>query len=215
MHTILKLSSLYDDESWTIPGASVLDFRDLEGSNCYCSPEAEAILRASIAKEKLFGVHWIDTGDYHYISKLWMERLESPFALALFDNHPDDQEGAFGEGLLSCGGWVRSAREQLPLMKHDCLNSPAIPGDMPVYLSIDLDVLSPSFARTDWSHGNMTPEALFRSLDAIAMNHSILGVDICGGLTAAKGAGPEDYAVNTRMRRKLADYFTTHPPVSG
>lgn len=215
MNTILKLSSLYDDESWTIPGAATLDFQALEGSNCYCSPEAEAVLRAAIAGEGPGGVHWIDTGDYHYISKLWMEGIKEPFVLALFDNHPDDQEDAFGGGLLSCGGWVLAARRELPLMKSDFLNTSSIPGNLPVYLSIDIDVLSPAFARTDWSHGNMTPEALLEGLDAIAANHRILGVDICGGLTAAKGATPEDYLINTKLRRKLLDYFTTHPPVSG
>ena len=215
MNTILKLSSLYDDESWSIPGAATLDFQALEGSNCYSSPEAEAVLRAAIAGQAPGGVHWIDTGDYHYISKLWMEGIKEPFVLALFDNHPDDQEDAFGGGLLSCGGWVLAARRELPMMKNDFLNTSYIPGNLPVYLSIDMDVLSPAFARTDWSHGNMTPEALLEGLDAIAANHRILGVDICGGLTAAKGATPEDYLINTKLRRRLLDYFTTHPPVSG
>lgn len=215
MHTILKLSSLYDDESWSIPGASVLDFRGLEGSNCYCSQAAENVLRSAIEGEILSGVHWIDSGDYHYISKLWMERIKRPFVLALFDNHPDDQESAFGNALLSCGSWVLSARKDLPLMESDYLNTSAIPGDLPAYVSIDIDVLSPDYARTDWSHGTMTPEALLESLDAIAGSHPIIGVDICGGLTSAKGAGPEDYSVNTRIRRRLLDYFTIHPPVSG
>ena len=215
MHTILKLSSLYDDESWSIPGASVINLQGLEGSNCYCSPAAESVMRSAIAGERLSGVHWIDSGDYHYISKLWMERINGPFILALFDNHPDDQEGAFGESLLSCGSWVLSARRELKQMKSDFLNTSAIPGALPVYISIDLDVLSPDFARTDWSHGTMTPETLLGSLDAIAVSHRILGADICGGLTAAKGAGPEDYAINTRIRGKLLDYFTIHPPVSG
>lgn len=215
MHTILKLSTLYDDESWTVPGASLLDFRNLEGCNCYCSKEAEAVLASAIAREKLCGIHWIDSGDYHYISKIWMARIREPFALALFDNHPDDQEDAFGEGLLSCGGWVLTARREMPLMKGDYLNTYDIPGDIPVYVSIDLDVLSPAYARTDWSHGDMTPEALLESLDVISRRHRILGVDICGGLTSGKGAGPEDYHLNTGIRQKLADYFSIHPPVSG
>ena len=100
-------------------------------------------------------------------------------------------------------------------MESDYLNTSAIPGGLPAYVSIDIDVLSPDYARTDWSHGTMTPEALLESLDAIAGSHPIIGVDICGGLTSAKGAGPEDYSVNTRLRRRLLDYFTIHPPVSG
>lgn len=215
MHTILNLSGVYDDEGWLLTGAARLDFRTLEECCCYCSHEALDALRRAIGRQDVSGIHWIDTGDYHYITKLWLEGLSEPFLLALFDNHPDDEADSLGSGLLSCGNWVQAAREDIPLMKADFLNTSDIPGTLPVYLSIDLDVLSPEWARTDWSQGDMTVDELICSVERIHGTHRILGVDICGGITVAKGARPADLAVNVRTRKLLAAYFDSHPLVSG
>lgn len=207
MNIFINISGVYDEESWLPEGSQVIDLRHLEGCCCYCDPGAEASLREAIAPYPVCGLHWIDTGDYHYLSKLWMEKIDEPFVMALFDNHPDDQPGAFGD-LLSCGSWVQSARKGLPMMKADYLNTGAIPGDLPVYLSIDLDVMPGQFARTDWDQGEMSPESLLAAIDEIARGHRILGADICGGLTSSKGALAEDFAVNSRTRKLLNSYFS-------
>lgn len=214
MNTIINISGIYDEESWTIPGAYVLDLRHLEGCCCYCDPAAEETLRRAIGGLNACGIHWIDTGDYHYITKLWMDKLQEPFVLALFDNHSDDQEPGLGD-ILSCGSWVLAARAGLPLMKSDYLNTADIPGDLPVYLSIDMDVLSGQFARTDWDQGVMTLDELLSAIGSIASGHRILGIDVCGGLTAAKGARAEDFCINARTRTILADYFSSHPLLQG
>ena len=214
MDTILNFSEVYDDERWTVPGARVIDLKSLEGTCCYCDPDAARGISEAMADAPLRGLHWIDTGDYHYVSKLWMDRIREPFALALFDNHPDDMEPAFG-GLLSCGSWVLEARRSLPLMKADRLNTSCIPGVLPVYLSIDLDVLSTQFARTDWSQGDWSLDRLFSEVSAIAAGHSILGADICGGLTSAKGGMDADFEVNRRTRDAILDYFSSHPLLAG
>ncbi len=179
-----------------------MDLRNLGGCCCYCDSQAEAVIRSAICQLPASGIHWIDTGDHHYISKLWMEKITEPFVLALFDNHPDDQPAAFG-GLLSCGSWVQAARDGLPMMKADYLNTSVIPGNLPVYLSIDLDVMPRQFARTDWDQGNMSPGQLLSEISRIASGHRIIGADICGGLTGAKGATPEDLAINRRIRDML------------
>ena len=160
----------------------VLDLSAIEGTYCYCSPSGAEAARAVVADLPLEGVHFIGTGDYHYASYFFLERIREPFALVLFDNHPDDQEGAFGDGLLSCGGWVAWARRDLPLLSLDVRNSADIPAELPVYLSIDLDVLSTEFARTDWDQGDMTLNGLLDMIGLIRRHHRILGADICGGL---------------------------------
>ena len=210
MNIILNLSSLYDDESWHPEGALEFDLRKLEGCCCYCDKEAEDAIRQALRAQQISGVHWIDTGDYHYISRIWMESIRESFLLALFDNHADDGEDSLGSGLLSCGNWVKSARDTLPYLKGDFRNTSNVPGPLPVYLSIDLDVLSPDWARTDWSQGDMSAGQLLEAVERIAAGHRILGVDICGGLTSAKGAKASDYAINVRTRHILSDYFETH-----
>lgn len=203
MSTILHLSPLYAEEAWAPPSSLAVDLTGIEGTSCYCSPEAEEAIRSKLAPLPQNGLFWIDTGDYHYVSKLRAELILEPFVLALFDNHPDDQPGAFGSGLLSCGAWVQAARDGVGLMKADYLNTSLIPSELPVFLSIDLDVLSPAFARTDWDQGTMTLDELLAHAGRIATEHRVLGIDVCGGITAAKGATAEDRRINAGTRAVL------------
>ena len=115
MNTILKLSSLYDDESWSIPGALTIDLRSLEGCCCYCDEQATAVLEEAFP-EPLPRLRWLDSGDYHYLSHLLACREKEPFHLILLDNHPDNQDPAFG-GVLSCGSWVKEMRQKNPLLR--------------------------------------------------------------------------------------------------
>ena len=190
-----------------------VDFSHLEGTNCYCSAESADRIRREIAGLPVGAFHYIGTGDYHYQTLFWLERLREPFSLVLFDNHPDDQAGAFGGELLSCGGWVAAAR-RLPCCHTDVwirssADFPALASlpDLPVYLSVDLDVLSEDYARTDWDQGEMTLEELKGALRGIMASRRILGVDLCGGNTPEKGASPEDLALNTVTREALSDLF--------
>ena len=189
------------------------DFSSLEGTNCYCSAESAGQIRRSIAELPLRAFHDIGTGDYHYQTLFWLERIAEPFSLVLFDHHPDDQDGAFGEYLLSCGGWVARARK-LPLLKtdvwiRDAADFPALATlpELPVYLSLDLDVLSEQYARTDWDQGEMTLEEMQTALRALTSSHRLLGVDLCGGNTVEKGASPEDLALNASTGEALYGIF--------
>lgn len=110
-----------------------IDCRDIEGTNCYCDPESEILIEERRRRSDVAGaclaaggakdtriLSWIDTGDYHYMSKLtalqWAKDHGIGFSLVLFDHHPDMQEPAFG-GILSCGGWVRRLLEECPLLE--------------------------------------------------------------------------------------------------
>lgn len=99
-----------DDFSW-------VDCTQLESTDCYCDTEAEKQLKELIGNQPLGGIHWIDSGDYHYLSKLLTDRITEPFTLVVLDHHPDMQRPMFGE-LLSCGSWVRVALEQNLMLKQ-------------------------------------------------------------------------------------------------
>lgn len=184
-------------------------FQELEGTNCYCSEESAAIIRQAISGLPLNAVHYIGTGDYHYISLFWAELITEPFILILFDNHPDDQPAAFGGDMLSCGSWVKEVRS-LPFCKGTFWIQKESDGavldrlpELPVYLSIDLDVLSTDFARTDWNQGDMSLPALEGMVLRIKKDRRIIGSDICGGLTIGKGASAEDQAINAGTTEAL------------
>ncbi|MBQ0077520.1 MAG: hypothetical protein KBS55_02655 [Bacteroidales bacterium] len=230
----LALSSLYADEEFAGPQPfdALVDLTALEGASLYCSDDAAAAVRDAISALPARAVHWIDTGDYHYLSLFWLEKIDEPFTLVLFDNHPDDQPTAFDPGALSCGSWVAAARSSLPLMKRDvwvrhaadleallgnCLAGTAggpCPEDdfetvaaLPIYLSIDLDVLSPTEFSTDWDQGDMTFRELCSAISRLAARHRIIGIDVCGGITESKGATGAQLARNAALREALLSFL--------
>ena len=118
MPSVFNFTHVYEAYAFMQDEAfSWVDCTQVEGTDCYCDTEAERQLKELMAHSPLKDVHWIDSGDYHYLSKLWTDRVEVPFTLVVLDHHPDMQRPMFGE-LLSCGSWVRVALEQNPLLKQ-------------------------------------------------------------------------------------------------
>lgn len=88
----------------------VMDASDIAGTNGYCDGASEDELnrRLTAAGVTFRGIHLIDHGSYHYMSKLLTERIRQNYTLLVYDHHTDMQPPAFG-GLLSCGGWILEA----------------------------------------------------------------------------------------------------------
>ena len=215
---LLDFSGLYEEEGFAPEGAVRVDLTGLEGTACYCDSEAAARIRERMRDLPVRALHWIDGGDFHYVSRFWLEKLVCPFELVLIDRHSDDQPSAFGPGLLSCGSWVADARRDLSLVRdsHWIRQAPYRPADalffqpgLPVYLSIDKDVLSPEWARTNWDQGDLSLPQLKELIRQIAACREILGIDVCGGLTVAQGATPHDFAINLRTDTELQDFFVS------
>ncbi len=105
-----------------------LDCTKIVGTDCYCDDDAIKEINDLIdnaersskginvsnsvnnsinnSTETVPQIHFFDNGNYHYMSKLWTDRIQEPFSLIVFDHHPDMQPPRFG-GILSCGGWVK------------------------------------------------------------------------------------------------------------
>lgn len=213
MKTILmKLTQAYDYQNFYNEANAVsLDFTGLEGTKCYCDDSAREVLKQAILSNPLEGLHFIDSGNFHYLSLLWLEEIKEDFSLVLFDHHPDNQPPSFGQ-ILSCGGWVLEASENLPHLKHiytygvgDYMDPTSIPTDYPLYISIDKDVLSEEYAITDWDQGQMTLPEMLNILEEIYKDRRVIGVDICGDA----GENPEDAAeINNQTNTILFDFFS-------
>ena len=150
------------------------------------------------------------------MTRLWLEKLQVPFRLLVFDNHTDMQPPAFG-GLLSCGGWIAVSLEELPLLQEVILVGPDeeaytqvepdlqqkvlflsreklstmtaeekegffnnLSEDLPLYVSVDKDVLCKGDASTTWSQGDMLLSELMSFLELVLERQNILGMDVCG-----------------------------------
>ena len=198
-----------EEISWT-------ELSDLSGCNCYCDAEASDRIRKEIQAFTGNGIHFIDSGNYHYMTRLWLEKQQVPFRLLVFDNHTDMQPPAFG-GLLSCGGWIAVSLEELPLLQEVILVGPDeeaytqvepdlqqkvlflsreklstmtaeekegffnnLSEDLPLYVSVDKDVLCKGDASTTWSQGDMHLSELMSFLELVLERQNILGMDVCG-----------------------------------
>ena len=135
---ILDLDSQYKDLQEKVP---YVDLSGLSGVNGYCSDEAAECFRQEIravdtadvpeqaeapdspfpmARRKPYsGIHLFGSGNYHYISKFFLETIEEPFNLLLIDNHPDMEAPEFP--LLSCGSWVLDSLRDLPNLQQVCM----------------------------------------------------------------------------------------------
>ena len=188
----------------------VLDFKDLEGTSCYCTPEAAHAIW-SMLPEKLPRLRWIDSGDYHYMSHILAKRETEPFHLLLLDNHPDNQEPVF-DGVLSCGSWVKAMREENRMLRDVLWIGPE-GADYPawlasrrgerVYISLDKDLMAPRWARTDWTQGEYSLSQIEEILKLAFETMEVAAVDICGEIPESKGATPEDGRVNFETNTKL------------
>lgn len=96
-----------------------LDCTQIASTDCYCDDEAVNAIRGLIADAGITsacGIHFIDGGNYHYMSKIWTDMVQEPFSLVVFDHHPDMQAPRFG-GILSCGGWVLEVLKNNPFVQ--------------------------------------------------------------------------------------------------
>ena len=104
---VMNFTGVYNYESFARNCQFVwLDCQHLNGTECYCDEEGASALQRMIADYSPQGIHFIDSGNYHYVTKFWTDKLATPFALLVFDHHPDMQPPLF-EHILSCGSWVK------------------------------------------------------------------------------------------------------------
>ena len=235
---IFNLSGCYDRQDfWKGQETIALSLRGLEESSFFCGESAERKLREVIEGLPEEGIHFIDSGDYHYISLFFLERIKTPFTLIQIDHHSDCRDSVFGAGLLSCGGWVAQALRSVPNLQKVWLIGPGnedgmleelsadsricvVPEDriqafteslpfsdrtMPVYISLDKDVLSPEDAATDWSQGGLRLDGLTTLLHALFSNYHVCGFDVCGEALPDDDA-PAHRRNNEANRRILAEW---------
>ena len=235
---LMNFSGIYPQEDCFKEQGTWLDMTDLKGVNCYCTEEAGEIIRQRIRKFRGEGIHFLDSGNYHYLSKFWLEKIQKAFALLVFDHHTDMQEAAFF-GLLSCGSWVREVLDTNENLRDVCIAGPSLSAfaecqaeergvtavaeeelsqngeeklldwlkssQLPLYLSIDKDILAEEEARTNWDQGQVSLKQLLNWIKLAFAHRRILGVDVCGENPQDTALPPkeEDLKINRRTNAAL------------
>lgn len=237
---ILDFTHVYRDEDIKdIDRFRYIDCSDIQETNMYCSKNAYEKIWGRIEPYGIQGIHYIDSGNYHYITKIITDHITEPFGLVMYDHHTDMQIPMVS-GMMSCGDWAGQALSQNKNLRQLVIVGPPesdieqtlesysgsqsgrlltfsaedlhgdllenklklIRTDLPLYISIDKDVLGTEYTETNWSQGDMSIDGLERLLSVFLggqgeeknsdacrnderyagdIRHSrILGVDICG-----------------------------------
>lgn len=116
--TIMNFTDTYKQEHFyeKFPHTWI-DCKDIKGTYGYCDNQAVEQLTERVSELEPDGIHFIDSGNYHYMSKIWTDKIREPFSLIVFDHHPDMQPPLFAN-LLSCGCWVKAALDTNPNLKN-------------------------------------------------------------------------------------------------
>lgn len=237
---ILDFTHVYRDEDIKdIDRFRYIDCSDIQETDMYCSKNAYEKIWGRIKPYGIQGIHYIDSGNYHYITKIITDHIDEPFGLVMYDHHTDMQIPMVPE-MMSCGDWAGQALSQNKNLRQLVIVGPPesdieqtlesysgsqsgrlltfsaedlhgdllenklklIRTDLPLYISIDKDVLGTEYTETNWSQGDMSIYGLERLLSVFLggqgeeknsdacrnderyagdIRHSrILGIDICG-----------------------------------
>ena len=199
---ILDFTHVYCDEDIKdIDRFRYIDCSDIQETDMYCSKNAYEKIWGRIEPYGIQGIHYIDSGNYHYISKIITDHIDEPFGLVMYDHHTDMQMPMVPE-MMSCGDWAGQALSQNKNLRQLVIVGPPesdieqtlesysgsqsgrlltfsaedlhgdllenklklIRTDLPLYISIDKDVLGPEYTETNWSQGDMSIDGLERLL---------------------------------------------------
>lgn len=215
-----------------------LSMKDISGRNMYCTDEAFAEIcgRLSEISSPESGIHFIDTGNYHYMSRIYTSFINVKYDLILFDNHTDMQQAGFGD-ILSCGSWAREALDKDEHLSSllvygpsafeeggkDCVLSACgkdisgmvyrgkgyEEGDHPIYLSVDKDILDERYCVTNWDQGKLSLNELCGLLETATSGRHIIGADICGGISESDPGCTGDV-----LRENTASDFKIYKTIS-
>ena len=199
---ILDFTHVYRDEDIKdIDRFRYIDCSDIQETDMYCSKNAYEKIWGRIEPYGIQGIHYIDSGNYHYISKIITDHIDEPFGLVMYDHHTDMQMPMVPE-MMSCGDWAGQALSQNKNLRQLVIVGPPesdieqtlesysgsqsgrlltfsaedlhggllenklklIRTDLPLYISIDKDVLGTEDCETNWSQGDMSIDGLERLL---------------------------------------------------
>lgn len=115
---ILNFNHIYEEQDfYENENYKMIDLTGLKNISRYCENGNLSLLRKKINTYNRAKINFIESGNYHYISYLFLERIEEPFTLVLFDHHTDMQRPIFNE-LISCGSWVRKSLDNNKYLKQ-------------------------------------------------------------------------------------------------
>lgn len=79
--------------------------------------------RRKIKPYGIHGIHFLDSGNYHYVTEIMTSQIQKEFQLVVFDHHTDMQKPMI-EHMTSCGDWAEKVLETNPWLQQLVLIGP-------------------------------------------------------------------------------------------
>lgn len=122
---VIDFTHVYQEEHFTNKEyIQYLDMSDIESCTMYCSESAEKEIRQRLEPYGPGGIHFLDNGNYHYVSGFFMEKIQEPFVLVMFDHHSDMQKPMIHD-MITCGSWVAHAALRQPMLEQMVIIGPS------------------------------------------------------------------------------------------
>lgn len=202
---IYNFTNIYKEESfYKHDNFKFIDLSNIISTRYILSDNAYKNIKKYFTINELNGIHFIDSGDYHYLTKLFCDLINYDFCLIVFDHHSDMKNDDFNN-YLTCGNWINHVKNNKYLKKiiivgpklennklinditeNNIINASTLEeakmliSNYPVYISIDKDILSNEAIETNWDQGILKEYDLLKAIDIIFNNDKVIGIDICG-----------------------------------
>lgn len=122
---ILDFTHIYEEDiEQSLPHIHRIDCSDIPGTDMYVTQEAKQEIARRVKPYGPYGVHFLDNGNYHYVSGIITRQIREPFILFLFDHHTDMQQPMIHD-LTSCGSWAGELLDTFPMLQQLVLIGPA------------------------------------------------------------------------------------------
>lgn len=229
-----NLTGVYEGQDFYLPYEHfILQEKELSGIRGYMEEEVKEKLKILVEKHLPSSkLHFLDSGNFHHISFLYVRAVREDFILVVFDHHTDMQDSAFGS-ILSCGSWILEALRECPHLKKvvmvgvkkeyreavsaldldrvifvEDVEEFANTEGLPLYLSVDKDVLAEEEFSCDWDQGEMRLSSLLRQILTLQQREKILGVDVCGEPPSYDTASiQKSNLINQSILNVFSDFF--------
>jgi len=93
-----------------------LDFESIPNTNLLCEKDTLKLMSHKLSKRSPGVIHYLGSGNYHYLSYLLQSRIKNPYTLILFDHHTDSLP-SLSQSLISCGSWVLESLKHLSMLQ--------------------------------------------------------------------------------------------------
>lgn len=174
---------------------SCIDLKSLPSTKYMCSKKVLDSISEKIKKVEN-SLFFLGAGEYHHFSYILLKKINKTFSLIVIDKHVDYSNSY--PGFITCGSWLKDAAglnqiAEIFVLSEDKKNvnsskikilSPLdykkIKPDLPIYISIDKDILTKSSINTTWDQGHCKPKTLIEIVSHFSSAFEIVGADICG-----------------------------------